>query len=162
MARLSTIALDAQPEAVPAQWSAAWVQRRLVEAYLAERRMPHAMRRLLRNTWPATKTEWEDLIGRADEERQERFASWEYSDIGVSAEDVSKMEAAQDWLRVILARYPLERLCLAQWATAIAYGHSVSQLLLRREWSRTTFYRHVAAGAHVIALELQRQGEPVS
>jgi hypothetical protein len=34
--------------------------------------------------------------------------------------------------------------------------------MLKRQWSRSTFYRMISAGAHVIALELKRQGQPVA
>lgn len=159
MPRLSTIAVDSEAP-VPAQWSAAWVQRRLVEAYMVERRMPRT-RRPTTNSWPAMQTEWEDLVGRAEEARHEVLDSWELLRCGVSAEEVSKMDAAQDWLSLLKA-YPEERMCLARWAAAIAYGVNLSQMLMERGWARTSFYRKVTAGSYIIALELERQGEPVS
>lgn len=160
MPRLSTIAIDSQALAPP-QWSGAWVQRRLIEAYSVERRLPQAQRRLLiASAWPAIKLEFADIVGRADEVRKEVFQRWEYARLGVSASDISRMEHAHDWL-IILEPYPEERLCLAQWAAAVAYRRSVSRLLMQRKWSKTTFYRQVGAGAHIIALELQRQGQPV-
>jgi hypothetical protein len=159
--RLSTIAIDASRAVIPAAWSADWVQQRLIEAYAVERRLPHARRRPIANLWPATVVEFSDVIGRADAAREQVLQSWEYAGSGVSAADIQLMEGAHDWLRVILAPYPEERLCLSQWATAIAYGRSLRRLLAKRRWPRTTFYRHVAAGAHVIAMELQRQGQPV-
>ena len=62
--RLSTIAIDSQGLAPP-QWSAAWVQRRLIEAYSVERRLPHARRRLLiASAWPPMATEFSDIVGR--------------------------------------------------------------------------------------------------
>jgi hypothetical protein len=162
MGRLSTIAIDSGQAVVPAQWSAAWVQHRLIDAYSVERRLPHTRRRLLiASAWPNPMVEFADLLGRADQAREQVLQSWEYSRLGVSAVDVSQMEEAHDWLRVILGPYPAERLCLSQWATAIAYRRSVRRLLTQRQWSRTTFYRYVAAGAFFIAFELQRQGQPV-
>jgi hypothetical protein len=161
MPRISTIAIDSRGSA-PAQWSGSWVQRRLIEAYSVERRLPEKQRRLLvASAWPSMAVEWEDLVGRADEARQQVFQSWEYARLGVSAQDIARMEVAHDWL-AILAPYPDERLCLAQWAAAVVYRRSLRQLLLRRQWSRTTFYRYVTAGSHIIALELQRQGQPIS
>jgi hypothetical protein len=161
MPRLTTISIDSQPQTAPAQWSGAWVQWRLVAAYSVERRMPRLRRRPIASAWPATVVEWEDVIGRAEQARHEVWQSWELANAGVSADDVTAMEEAHDWLRVILKPYPTERLCLGQWATAIAYGRSVRRLLQQRRWSRTTFYRYVTAGAHVIAIELQCQGQPV-
>jgi hypothetical protein len=159
--RLSTITIDSQPVAVPAQWSGSWVQRRLVEAYSVERRLPETRRRLLiASAWPSMAVEFSDVVGRADEARQQVFQSWEYAKLGVSAQDIARMETAHDWL-VILAPYPEERRCLAQWAAAVAYRRSLRRLLLQRRWSRTTFWRRVTAGAHVIAMELERQGQPV-
>lgn len=159
--RLSTIAIDSQGLA-PSQWSGAWVQRRLIEAYSVERRLPATRRRLLiASAWPSMAIEFADIVGRADQAREEVLQSWEYARLGVSARDIARMEAAHDWL-VILARYPEERRCLAQWAAAVAYGRSLRRLLLQRRWSGTTFWRRVTAGAHVIALELERRGTPTS
>lgn len=161
MPRLSTIAIDNIRAAVPAQWSGSWVQRRLIEAYSVERRLPQARRRLLvASAWPPMVTEFADIVGRADLDRKERFHAWEHTKLGVSAQEIANMEAAHDWL-LILAPYPEERLCLGQWAAAVAYGRSLRRLLLQRRWSRTTFYRYVGAGAGFIAIELSRQGEPV-
>jgi hypothetical protein len=160
--RLSTIEIDSQCLAPP-QWSAAWVQRRLIEAYSVERRLPQARRRLLiASAWPSMAVEFSDIVGRADDDRKDRFASWEYAGrLGVSAADISRMEQAHDWLQ-ILEPYPQERLCLCQWAAAIAYRRSVRRLLQKRNWSTSSFYRRVTAGAHVIALELTRQALPVA
>ena len=159
--RLSTIAIDSQGLA-PLQWSASWVQRRLIEAYSVERRLPQARRRLLvASAWPSMAVEFSDIVGRADDDRKERFHRWEFTRLGVAAADISRMEQAHNWL-AILAPYPEERLCLAQWAAAVAYRRSVRRMLERRQWSRTTFYRYASGGAHVIALELNRQGLPVA
>jgi len=161
MQRLSTIAIDADIATAPAEWSGEWVQERLVRAYSVERRLPHLRRRPVTNTWPVMAVEFSDIVGRADDDRKERFQSWEYAGSGVTAIDIGLMEAAHDWLRVILGPYPEERLCLSQWATAVAYGRSLRRLLAKRRWPRTTFYRYVGAGAHVVAVELRRQGQPV-
>lgn len=158
--RLSTISIDSRGSA-PLQWSGSWVQRRLVEAYSVERRLPQSCQRVVVNAWPKTMVEWGDIVGRADDVRQEVWQSWEYSDAGISSVEISRMETAHDWLRMILAPYPEERQCLALWATAIAYRRSLRRLLLQRRWSRSSFYRRVEAGAHVIAVELQQQGLPV-
>jgi hypothetical protein len=161
MPRLSTIAIDSRGSAPP-QWSASWVQRRLIEAYSVERRLPEKRRRLLiASAWPSMAVEWEDLLGRADQARERVFQSWEYARLGVSAQDISRMNEAQDWL-AILSPYPEERLCLAQWAAAVVYHRPLRRLLLQRKWSRTTFYRYVTAGAYVIALELERRGTSAS
>jgi hypothetical protein len=162
LARLNTIAIDSQSPPAPAQWSAAWVQRRLIEAYSVERRLPRTRQRAFANGWPSMVVEFTDVVGRADEARQQILQDWEHAGAGVSAEEIGRMEDAHDWLRTILGHHPIERLCLAQWATAIAYRRSVRRMLAQRRWSRTTFYRYVTAGAHVVALELQRQGEPVT
>jgi hypothetical protein len=161
-ARLSTIAIDSEPLAAPAQWSAPWVQRRLIEAYSVERRLPRVRRRTFANAWPAMVVEFADVVGRADDARAQILQSWEHAGADVSSEEIMRMEAAQDWLLTILGPHPEERLCLAQWATAIAYRRSLRRMLAQRRWSRSTFYRYVTAGAHVIALELHRLGEPVA
>jgi hypothetical protein len=162
--RLTTITLDADSHTPnpPSEWNAAWVQIRLIHAYSTERRLPHLRQRSVANAWPAMVIEFSDIVGRATEAREQVLHSWEYAGSGVTAADIGRMEQAHDWLRIILAPYPEERLCLSQWATAIAYGRSLRRLLLKRHWSRSTFYRFVGAGAHVIALDLQRQGRPVT
>jgi hypothetical protein len=162
MPRLSTITIDASRSGAPAAWSADWVQARLIEAYSIERRLPHLRRRAVANAWPSMVVEFSDIIGRADEARAQVLQSWEYAGSGVTAGDIGRMEQAHDWMRVILAPHPEERLCLSQWATAVAYGRSLRRLLAKRRWARSTFYRHVSAGAHVIALELIRQHQPVA
>jgi Domain of unknown function (DUF6362) len=160
MPRLSSIEIDSRGLA-PSRWSGAWVQRRLIEAYSIERRLPQVRRRLLiASAWPSMAVEFSDVVGRATEARAEVFRSWENARLGVSAQDLSRMEQAHDWL-AILKPYPQERLCLMQWAASVAYGRSMRRLLMRRGWSRSTFYRHVTAGAHIIALKLNQQGQLV-
>lgn len=161
MPRLSTIAIDSRGE-VPPQWTAEWVRDRLVEAYSVERRLPRENRRSVAQAWPPMMLEWQDVLGRADDVREQIWKSWENSNVAVSAEDISRMDTAHDWLRLILVSYPVERECLSRWAAARAYGGSLRRLLLKRGWSRTTFYRHVGAGAHIIALELKRRRIPTS
>jgi hypothetical protein len=160
--RLTAIAIDSELGPAPAQWSADWVMRRLVEAYAVERRLPVARRSMIPSTWPRTVTEFADVVGRADDDRKQRFAAWEYAGLNVSARDITRQEEAHDWLRIILFPYPEERLCLSQWAAASVYRRSVRRMLLKRGWSRSTFLRRVAAGAHLIAVELTRQGIPVA
>lgn len=159
--RLTTIAIDSQAGQAPAQWTAAWVQRRLVEAYAIERRLPQPRRPTAGSSWPPTAVEFQDLIGRADEARSQVLQSWESVRGGVSSDQVSKMEQAHEWLRTILAQYPHERLCLASWAMAIAYRRSVRRIMLQRRWSRSSYYRYVTAGAYIVAVELQREKLPV-
>ena len=161
MPRLTTIAIDSQLGDPPPQWTAVWVQHRLREAYSIERRLPAIRRAPIANAWPATVDEFADLVGRTDDHREVVLKSWEKS-LGVSAEDITRMEQAHDWLLTMLAPYPQERLCLAHWAAAIAYRRSLRKLMAKRRWSRTTFYRHVTAGAYIIALELERQRRPVT
>jgi hypothetical protein len=160
MPRLSTISIDSRGSAPP-QWSGSWVQRRLIEAYSVERRLPQSRRRLLTaSAWPTTIVEFSDIVGRATEAREQVFQSWEYARLGVSAEDITRMEQAHNWF-AILAPYPEERLCLGQWAAAVVYQRSLRRLLLKRQWSRSTFYRYVTAGAHIIACKLSQQKLPV-
>jgi hypothetical protein len=121
----------------PDRWSGSWVQYRLIEAYSVERRLPQLRQRAAAGAWPATVVEWEDLIGRADSARQQVLQSWEYSNAGVSAAELSRMEEAHNWLRIILAPYPTERLCLAHWATAILSQKPPA--VETAPWSRSTF-----------------------
>jgi len=159
MQRQTTISVDASDAIAPSEWTAEWVQHRMILAYSVERRLPQSRHRPIASAWPVMKVEFSDLLGRADDARDKVFQSWEYAGLGVSAEDITRMDEAQDWLRVILAPHPLERQCLSQWAAAVAYRLSLRQLLARRRWARSTFYRHVSAGAFIVAVELKRQGK---
>lgn len=161
MPRLATIALDNGPDIAPAQWSASWVQQRLIEAYSVERRLPQSRRRPITNAWPKVVPEFSDIVGRADDAREQVLDVWQNCNGGASAQELTRMETAHDWLRIILARYPQERLCLGHWAAGIAYRRSLRRLLAQRRWSRSTFYRYAMAGALIIAVELRQQGEPV-
>ena len=72
------------------------------------------------------------------------------------------MEQAHEWLRLHLANHPAERTCLAHWATAIAYNRSLRALLMRRRWSRSTFYRRVDEGSRIITAALIADDVPVT
>jgi len=160
MERLTTIALDAAPTRAPPQWTPDWVQRRLVEAFSVERRMPGGVKRRAAGAWPAISYEFSDVVGWTDA-RDRVLDNWANTRESVFSAEISRMEAAHEWLRVILANYEIERTCLAQWAACIAYRRSLRDMLARKRWARATFYRKVAIGSLVIAIELERRGDPV-
>lgn len=161
MTRLTTIALDAAPGAAPAQWSPEWVQRRLVEAYSIERRLPAVRRKKTAGgSWPAISYEFADVVGWTDA-RDRVLDGWAQDKSGVFAAELSRMEEAHEWLRVILAQHEIERMCLAHWAACIAYRRSLRRLLEKKRWARTSFYRRLAIGSLVISMELNERGEVV-
>jgi len=161
MSRLNTIALDASAGSAPAEWSPEWVQRRLVEAYSIERRLPNVRRKKTAGgSWPAISYEFADVVGWTDA-RDRVLDVWAHDRAGVFAAELKRMEEAHEWLRTILAKYETERLCLAHWAACIAYRRSLRRLLAQRRWSRTSFYRRIAIGSLIIAVQLKERGEAV-
>lgn len=159
--RLTSIAADNLGSVhAPYLWTPNWVQHRLVEAFRIERRLPGGKAKPQSGSWPAITYEFADKVFWPDA-RERVLDAWSSAG-GVYSTEVQRMEEAHDWLRLILAPYPLERACLSQWAAAMAYRRSLRGILARRGWSRTTFYRHVSAGSFVIAQRLHNDGVAVS
>jgi len=161
MTRRAAIEIDLGIGQAPSHWTAAWVQQRVVEAYTIERKLPGARKFTSGSAWPTINYEFADVVGWIDA-RERVFDDWAKSSGGAMAHEVTRMDEAHSWLRVYLANYEVERLCLSAWATAVAYHRPLRSLLLRKRWSRTTFYRRVGAGAHIIAVTLDAKGEPVT
>jgi len=160
MSRRASIEIDLGIGEAPTRWNAAWVQARVVEAYTIERKLPGARKVVTGTAWPNVNYTFADKVGWPDA-RERVLDEWMRAGSAFAAE-ISRMDEAHEWLRIHLAQYEVERLCLAAWATSMAYHRSLSGLLRKRGWSRTTFYRRVTAGAHVIALALDAKGEPVT
>lgn len=158
---VSTIAMDASAlgQVPPPSWTDEWVRHRLVEAYRVEARLPGLSRRKINGVWPSAPHEFADVVGWED--ASERVLQRWSKARGAFAAEISRMEQAQGWLLELLRTRPEERLCLAHWATAIAYNHSLRALIVRRRWSRSTFYRRVLQGSVIISNELQASATPV-
>ena len=161
MSRLATIDMDFSTEAAPAAWTDEWVRHRLIEAYRIEQRLPGHMRRRMVAPWPAHPYEFADIVG-WDNASERVLESWANARGGVYAVEISRMEQAHEWLRVQLAQRQIERACLASWAACIAYKHSLRALMVRKRWSRSTFYRRVEDGSRIIAQSLCDGGVEVS
>ena len=151
MTRIATIDIDTDTEP-PAMWCDEWVRHRLVESYRIEQRLPGG-NRTGTSIWPPISYEFADVVG-WDDARERVMDQWSHIRGGVFAVELTRMEQAHEWLRIRLAAYPAERTCLAHWATAIAYNHSLRALLFRRRWSRSTFYRRVEEGSRIITASL--------
>ena len=160
MTRLATIDADIDASDPPEHWNDDWVRVRLVEAYRIEQRLPGG-NRISASSWPAHAYEFADVVG-WDDARQRVMDKWANIRGGVFAAELTRMEQAHEWLRVRLAQYNRERTCLAHWATAIAYRRSLRSLLIRRRWSRSTFYRRVDEGSRIIAASLISDDVPVT
>jgi hypothetical protein len=160
MTRLASIDVDAPIiHPAPARWSGQWVRRRLIEAYAIERRLP-GERGHNGTAWPAILYEFADVVA-WDDARERVLDAWANTRGSVFAREIARMDEAQAWL-YLLAERPIERQCLAIWASAVAYRRSVSRLLASRRWARATFYRRVCNGSILIARHLGRNGVPVS
>jgi len=160
MTRIATIDMDV-PQDPPPVWNADWVCTRLVEAYRIERRLPGHVRQKLVAPWPVHSYEFSDVVG-WDDARERILTKWENTYGGVYAKELTRMEEAHEWLRVILRNYPEDRMCLAGWAAAIAYGHSLRSLMVRKRWSRSSFYRRKDTGSAFIAQVLKDEDVKVS
>jgi hypothetical protein len=160
MSRTATIDMDVAQDPPPT-WTADWVRVRLVEAYRIEQRLPGHVRRKIVAPWPAHAYEFSDIVGWSDDASERVLDKWAHTRGGVYASEMSRLEAAHEWLRVQLASYAAERMCLSGWAACIAYGHSVRALVVRKRWSRASFYRRVDTGSIIIARALQREGVKV-
>ena len=163
MTRRASIEIDlASSGDLPAHWTPAWVQCRMVEAYQVERRLPGVAKFFTGGTWPAVKYEFADMVAQGEVASERVLTAWEHQRGDVTAHELTRMDEAQEWLRVHLGTHEVERLCLSHWATAVAYHRSLRRLLMVRRWSRTTFYRRVGAGAFIIADRLKANQVPVT
>ena len=160
MSRIATIDLDVAQQP-PLEWTPDWVCTRLVEAYRIERRLPGHVRRKLVAPWPAHSYEFSDVVAQGEAASERILDKWENTRTGVYAIELSRMDQAQEWLRVQLKNYAGERMCLSGWAACIAYNHSLRALMVRKRWSRSSFYRRVDLGSDIIARALQAEGVKV-
>jgi len=159
MSRIATVDMDV-PQDPPPAWTPDWVCTRLVEAYRIEARLPGHVRKKLVAPWPAHSYEFSDVVG-WDDARERVLDKWAHIRGGVYASELSRMDQAQEWLRVQLRHYAGERMCLSGWAACIAYNHSLRALMVRKRWSRSSFYRRVDTGSIIIAKALRDEGVKV-
>jgi hypothetical protein len=162
MTRMATVDMDA-PQDPPAAWNGDWVCSRLVEAYRIEARLPGVAKYFSNGSaWPSINYEFADVVAQGETASSRVLAEWENTRGGVFAYQLTRMDQAHDWLRHYLAGHEVERMCLAHWATSMAYHRSLQSLLRKRRWSRTTFYRRVSAGASIIAGKLIADRVPIA
>src|SRR5262245_48799808 len=168
--RISTLDRDlsygfpvANHEQPPTAWTSDWVKHRLIEAFTIERRIPD--RRvgpaMLRSYWPAGVVDsFADKVHQGELAREDVWRKWARAG-GATAHEVSRMEEALSWPGSVWANgggRPVEARAILAWAHCIASGYSISRLLRRHGWSRSTFYHRVEAGAEIIARHLQGRG----
>ena len=66
--------------------------------------------------------------------------------------EVSRMEEALSWPGQVLSNgHAAEGKVLLAWTFCVAYGRPLRQLMRKRGWSRSTFYRAVDTGSARIA-----------
>jgi hypothetical protein len=140
----------------PAVWTPADVLGRLLEAYEIERRLPGPRRQNAPrgSSWPAITHEFADLAGWGDEAREAVWADWARAR-GAHAYEVTRMEEAIGWLRVLDVG---ESRALEAWARAMATGASLRKVLVRLGYSRATLYRRRDEGAKRLARWLNERG----
>jgi hypothetical protein len=163
MTRRAAIEIDlAATGELPDRWTSSWVQCRIVEAYQVERRLPGVAKFFNSGTWPIVNYEFADVVAQGENASANVLDTWQNERGGVTAHELTRMDQAQEWLRIHLGGHHVERLCLSHWATSVAYHRPLRRLLQSRHWSRTTFYRRVHAGAFVISNALQADRVPVT
>lgn len=155
MPRTSAMSIRPTELVTPAQWSGAWVRGRLREAFDIERRLPRGGLSNGGGGWPSVLHDFADMVGWTDA-RARVWADWKRAK-GAYAFEITRMEEAFGWL-AILALHPGERRCLVAWAQNTT---SLRAMLLRRGWSRATFYRRVVDGSERIAVALNTRGVKV-
>jgi hypothetical protein len=137
-------------------WTGEMVRNRLVEAFEIDRRLPRDRLRTTGSAWPAKPIhEFVDVVYWNEGEQRERvWESWERS-ASVSPQEITRMETAFLWLRLV----PItERRCLEAWAKAAARGFNVKRMI-KGTWSRSTFYRQRDHAAQIIADNLNKHGD---
>lgn len=149
----------------PAQWTSDWVQRRLVEAFVIERRIPDKRigPALVRSHWAsiATTDSFADRVHQGELARQHVWQAWARAS-GALPYEVSRMEEALSWPGLVLSNgHAAEGRVLLAWAFTTAYGRSLRDLLRKRGWSRATFYRAVDRGSARIADYLNKRAVAV-
>jgi hypothetical protein len=153
------------PTALPTAWTSDHVARRLVEAFRTLDRLPGPRGpREPGDHWPRHKVEWADHLAQAElpeSERRER-ADWRNRVTArPSGAEITRMEAALDWLRDLRAADAGMALVTGLWAMRAARRRSVRGLCRERKWAPHTFYRVRAKALEHIAARLNARHQPV-
>jgi Domain of unknown function (DUF6362) len=157
---MSSLATLDRPAIHTATWSPILVQARLVDAYAIEARLP--LERLPRprqvaTSWPTMSREFADVVGYADEARQDEWNKWARAR-GVHPYELSRMEEALAWLLILQDHHSGEYRCLRAWAMTRARRRSVAKVCRTAGWSKSTLYRGRDDGSARIAADLNSKG----
>lgn len=154
----SAIEIDAPPLC----WTPEIVGLRLIEAAIVIRHtVAHPGHRRIKGHWPDYRHDFEDILGRGEEARQEVLQRWGRSKPHYSAATIQRAEQAALWPLELLADREGACRILTGWATCKAARRPVSHLLRRKRWNRATFARKRADGLRRIAEALTARGVPV-
>jgi hypothetical protein len=153
--------------AQPASWTPELVGQRLVQAFEVLERLPaDRVPRPPRSNWPRPMVEWSDHLAQLelDEgERREREKSKNRTILRPTGEEITKMEAAFEWLRRLHAVDEQMAKTLGLWALWTAKGRTIvgrGGLCWVRGLRPRTFWRRRAEGIKWITALLIAHGWP--
>lgn len=139
--------------AVPTSWTPEMVAARILESTkVVSTTIPP--NRSMGNGWPAIMREWDDYLGRGDEQRGEVWEQWGRTRPQYDAETMSRVDEAAHWpIRYLNGNEGASRVVMA-WATARVAGMPVGALLRKTRWAPSTFRKRRADGLRIIAQAL--------
>ena len=149
----------------PSAWNADWVKHRMVEAFTIERRIPDKRvgPAIVKGAWTkiTTTDTFAERVDQGELARENVWEKWARAG-GALPYEVSRMEEALTWPGVVLSNgHAAEAKALLAWAFCVGYGRPLRQLMRKRGWSRSTFYRAVDSGSARIANHLNARAAAV-
>jgi hypothetical protein len=159
------LALVGDTGALPLNWTPDHVAQRLVEAFATLDRMPRVKGpRAPGGHWPRHKVEWADQLAQAElpeSERRERADLRNRALLRPTGADISRMEAALEWLRDLRTADSGLALVTSLWALRAARNRSVRALCREKGWAPATFYKLRAKALEQVAAGLNAKGAAV-
>jgi hypothetical protein len=143
-------------ETIPDMWTVDHIALRLVGAFQILDRCPKVRGpRAPGSTWPqTTKHDW------LDTEMAPRERALECK-MRPSATELSHMETAMEWLRLLRQTDSGMALVTGLWAYNAARGRSIKELCQTKSWALHTFYRKRSKALIYIVGKLNALGTPV-
>jgi len=151
--------------ALPLSWTPDHVAQRLVEAFATLDKMPGVKGpRAPGGHWPRHKVEWADQLAQAElpeSEKRERMDLRNRALLRPTGSEISRMEAALEWLRELRAADSGLALVTSLWAIRAARHRSVRALCREKGWAPATFYKLRTKALDRVAEGLNAKGAAV-
>jgi hypothetical protein len=154
-----------EADIIPECWTPEHVSKRLIEAAMNTLRLPKPRGpRDPGNHWPEIQHDWEDRLAWAtlpmDEQRQ-RDREKNRTIVKLSSQDLTRMDACYEWLRVVGGHHHGWFITLLKWSVARARGQSDTELCDRNGWAYSTFYVRRRKALNWLAAMLNKAARPV-